>query len=30
MDATIMYDEVITLVGVNILSLNPRLNFEQI
>jgi hypothetical protein len=28
MDATIMYDEVATFVGVNIPSLNPRPNFE--
>jgi hypothetical protein len=30
MDTTITYDEVTTLVGVNILSFNPHLNFEQI
>jgi hypothetical protein len=30
MDATITYDEVTTLVGVNILTLEPRPNFEQI
>ncbi len=30
MDATITYDEVTTLVGVNIPLLNPRTNFEQI
>jgi hypothetical protein len=30
MDATIMYDEVAILVGVNIPSLYPRPNFEQI
>jgi hypothetical protein len=30
MDATITYDEVTALFGVNILSLNPRPNFEQI
>jgi hypothetical protein len=30
MDATITYDEVTTLVGTNIPSLNPPLNFEQI
>jgi hypothetical protein len=30
MDKTITYDEVATLVGVNILSLNPPENFEQI
>jgi hypothetical protein len=30
MDATITYDEVATLVGVNIPTLEPRLNFERI
>jgi hypothetical protein len=30
MDATITYDEVVTLVGVNIPSLNPHPKFEQI
>jgi hypothetical protein len=30
MDAIIVYDEVATLVGVNIPSLNPHPNFEQI
>jgi hypothetical protein len=30
MDATITYDEVATLVGVNILLLNPHPNFKQI
>jgi hypothetical protein len=30
MDATITYDEVATLIGVNILLLNPRLNFKEI
>jgi len=30
MDATITYDEVAALVGVNILTLEPRPNFERI
>ncbi len=30
MDATITYDEVATLVGINIWMLEPRLNFKQI
>jgi hypothetical protein len=30
MDATILYDEVATLVGVNIPTLEPRPNFERI
>jgi hypothetical protein len=30
MDATITYDEVATLVGINIPTLEPRLNFERI
>ena len=30
MDATITYDEVATLVGVNIPTLEPRSNFERI
>jgi hypothetical protein len=30
MDATITYDEVAALIGINIPTLEPRPNFEQI